>query len=84
MIPPTPHPPHEHLAVLATPDGLLIRLHAIGVDIAHHVKISWGKRVEVSEQDGDGEDAHDWSESVVVYGIVGFLELFSSASFFVF
>ncbi|KDQ60929.1 hypothetical protein JAAARDRAFT_124474 [Jaapia argillacea MUCL 33604] len=80
---PVPHPcPHEHIALLVAPHGLLIRPHATGVKRwESHVRISWGKEYQVEEVPGDGEseDAR-WIDSVVVYGIVGILSL-SSASY---
>ncbi|EPQ58006.1 hypothetical protein GLOTRDRAFT_114553 [Gloeophyllum trabeum ATCC 11539] len=86
VIPPVPHPfPYEHIAVLVTRQGLLLRPFVPG--LAHpesHVQISWGAKPVVEEVPGDGEgpDA-DWSECVVVYGIVGLMELFSAAYLFV-
>lgn len=74
-VPPTPHPLTDHIALLATSDGLLLRPQTIGVIPDNYAKIAWGRQVQVIEQAGDGDDAGDWSESVVVYGIVGVLEL---------
>ena len=43
-----------------------------------HVRISWGKDGKVEEIASSGDDCgEDWSESVVVYGIVGILTLFT-------
>jgi hypothetical protein len=80
VAPPVPHPcPHDHIALLVTKDGLLLRPHMPGlVHAERHVRITWGKNVKVEDLDGDGEaEGHDWSESVIIYGIVGILELFS-------
>lgn len=78
-MPPTPHPPLDHIAVLATSEGLLLRHHTLGIASESHVKIAWGRQVVVTEQAGDGDSAGNWSESVVVYGIVGILELLEGA-----
>jgi hypothetical protein len=77
-IPPMPHPcPYDHLALLVTPAGLLIRPQSPGITPATHVRLTWGKHVKVEEMQGSGdaEDA-DWANSVVVYGIIGMMELF--------
>lgn len=81
-MPPTPHPPHDHIALLVTNGGLLLRPHVIGATLESHVKIAWGKQVQVTEQPGDGDEAGDWSEAVIVYGIVGALELLEGESCF--
>ncbi|TFK54747.1 hypothetical protein OE88DRAFT_1777920 [Heliocybe sulcata] len=82
VVPAVPHPfPHEHIAVLVTKEGLLLRPFVPG--LTHHeshVKIGWGMKPVVEEVQGDGEGPDvDWDESVVVYGIVGIMELFSAA-----
>ncbi|KXN91495.1 Phosphatidylinositide phosphatase SAC2 [Leucoagaricus sp. SymC.cos] len=85
-VPAVPHPcPHDHLAILVTRDGLLIRPHLPNqgsTDVVEsYVRVSWGKPLkleEVSTHAASGE-AFDWNESVVVYGIIGVLELFSSS-----
>ncbi|KAF9477543.1 hypothetical protein BDN70DRAFT_810519 [Pholiota conissans] len=89
VVPAFPHPrPHTHLALLATKEGLLIRPHCPaeegGGDAmaeAGGVRVAWGKEGRIEEVDGAllGELAGDadWKGSVVVYGIVGILELFS-------
>lgn len=79
IVPPVPHPcPHDHLAILVTGDGLLIRSHIPGQSRAEsHVRVSWGKVVKLEEIPNAGEQ-YNWDESVVVYGILGVLELYSS------
>lgn len=86
LVPAVPHPcPHDHIAILVTKDGLLLRPHIPGQgptlpDPVSHVRIAWGKTVIVETVSGDGKlEGVEWSESVVVYGIVGVLELFSGA-----
>ncbi|EGN95512.1 hypothetical protein SERLA73DRAFT_113095 [Serpula lacrymans var. lacrymans S7.3] len=82
VVPPVPHPhPHEYIALLVSNDGLLMRPHAPGLKHpGAHVRIAWGKQVKVEEVSGDGEDpSRDWSESTIIYGIVGILELFSAS-----
>lgn len=79
-LPPTPHPcPHEHIAILASPEGLLLRPHLPqGVLPESHVRIAWGKEGLVEEIQTDGEGGGlNWAESVVVYGIVGIMNLFT-------
>lgn len=45
-----------------------------------HVKVHWGKVVTIEELEGDGEGSkEDWSASVIVYGIIGILELYNGA-----
>jgi phosphatidylinositol 4-phosphatase len=76
-VPPLPHPyPHEHIAIIASKGGLLLRPHLPGLDHpASHVRISWGKTMSIEEVEGESDV--DWSESVVVYGIIGTLGLFT-------
>jgi phosphatidylinositol 4-phosphatase len=85
VLPPVPHPrPYDHIALLVTSGGLLLRPHleAPTARPVSHVRISWGNPVKVEELEGDGEgDGMAWNESVIVYGIVGILELFSSSVF---
>ncbi|KAG1756423.1 phosphoinositide polyphosphatase [Suillus paluster] len=78
VVPPVPHPnPHEHIALLASEDGLLMRPHGAGLPHpASHVRISWGKTVDIAELPSDGVD---WEESAVVYGIVGLMSLFNAS-----
>ncbi|KAF4615242.1 hypothetical protein D9613_002633 [Agrocybe pediades] len=98
VLPPVPHPcPHNHLSLLATKDGLLIRPHIVdgreerSLAQTAYVRISWGKdtkieEIEVKEAVQKPDDAKqeeeegvevDWQDAVVVYGIVGILDLFS-------
>ncbi|KAF9265526.1 hypothetical protein L218DRAFT_957123 [Marasmius fiardii PR-910] len=86
IVPPIPHPhPYEHLALLATSDGLLIRpyipnSHNGKAGIVSHIKIGWGKAVKIEEISGDGESSSaDWKDATIVYGIVGILELFTAS-----
>lgn len=87
IVPPVPHPyPHDHILALVTKDGLLLRPQIPGQDgtSRSYVRIAWGKGIKVEEVT-DGEEEHDWSVGVVIYGIIGGLELYTSAysSFFV-
>ncbi|KAI0748534.1 SacI homology domain-containing protein [Daedaleopsis nitida] len=79
-LPPVPHPcPYEHLFIVATPTGLLLRPRRLGQSEDGPdsvVKVKWGKGGKVETVAAATADA-DWEESVVVYGIVGFLELYS-------
>ncbi|KAJ7582942.1 SacI homology domain-containing protein [Mycena floridula] len=79
LVPPVPHPaPHAHLALLVTHEGLLIRPHLPNQNLppsASYIRIPWDKTAKVEEVTGSGN--HDWDDSVIVYGIVGVLELFS-------
>lgn len=81
LVPAVPHPcPYDHLVLLATKDGLLIRQHLPGLKQKppSYVRVAWGKAVKVEEITNDRKvDDYDWDEGVVVYGIVGILELFS-------
>ncbi|ESK89839.1 hypothetical protein Moror_824 [Moniliophthora roreri MCA 2997] len=87
IVPPIPHPhPHDHLSILPTRDGLLIRPHIPEIEakskagVISHVRISWGKSVKLEELSGNGEiPGADWKDAVIVYGIVGVLELFSAS-----
>ncbi|KAI0797649.1 SacI homology domain-containing protein [Abortiporus biennis] len=81
-VPPLPHPrPHEHLQVLATSDTLLLRPSLKDeAKVSSYVRIEWGKDGSIAEV--DEEDAQvdlNWKESVVVYGIVGIINLFSAS-----
>ncbi len=81
-VPPLPHPcPHEHISVLATSQGLLLRPHLKNGHSESHVRISWGKEAKVEEihNDGESEEA-DWSDSVIVYGLIGVLNLFTGTN----
>ncbi|TFK92292.1 hypothetical protein K466DRAFT_659372 [Polyporus arcularius HHB13444] len=83
-LPPVPHPcPYEHISIVATSDGLLLRPRHPGQaqteDVSESaVKVAWGKGGKVETLAAQAEDA-DWEESVVVYGIIGFLELYSAS-----
>jgi len=90
LVPPIPHPcPYDHLALLVTKEGLLIRQHIPGHDrktgkLNSYVRIAWGKPVQVEEVvDSTNAGDVDWSDSVIVYGIIGVLELFSGADNFI-
>jgi hypothetical protein len=82
VAPPVSHSdPHEHIALLASEDGLFIRPHGGAgppLNPATHVRVSWGKTTNIAELPGDGGGPSvDWKESVVVYGIVGLMSLFN-------
>ncbi|KAI0780655.1 SacI homology domain-containing protein [Trametes elegans] len=81
-LPPVPHPcPYEHISILATPKGLLLRPRYPGhtQDLSEsEVRVEWGKGGKVETLSPDAVEA-DWDESVVVYGILGFLELYSAS-----
>ncbi|KZT09631.1 uncharacterized protein LAESUDRAFT_722598 [Laetiporus sulphureus 93-53] len=80
VLPPLPHPcPHEHIAVLATPQGLLLQPHFQSTSHPESfIRVQWGKTGNVEEvQYREEFDSIDWSESVVIYGLVGVLNLFS-------
>ncbi|KAI0929197.1 hypothetical protein AcW1_006209 [Taiwanofungus camphoratus] len=82
VLPPLPHPcPHEHIAIVATPSGLLLRPHLLDeTDPESYVRIEWGKAGKVEELPSDqGVNNANWAESVVAYGIVGILNLFSAS-----
>ena len=81
VVPAVPQPyPHTHLAILVTKEGLLIRPHVFESGIEQTewlpcIRVSWGKSVKVEEI--ELSEKPDWNEGVIVYGIVGILELFS-------
>ncbi|CDO73557.1 hypothetical protein BN946_scf185014.g27 [Trametes cinnabarina] len=80
-LPPVPQPcPYEYISILATQEGLLLRPRISGHadELSEsEVKVEWGKTCRVEALSlGTTTDA-DWDGSVVVYGIVGFLELYS-------
>lgn len=80
VVPPIPHPrPYDHVAVLPTQDGLLLRPHvARQVEPDHYVRITWGKVPEIEEFQGAVGDAGiNWAVAIIVYGIIGILELFT-------
>jgi hypothetical protein len=72
VLPPIPHPhPYEHIAIIATDEGLVMRPYLPGVSHPlSYVRIPWGKHPDVQELQRDGSDSSiDWNSSVVVYGI---------------
>ncbi|KAI0636699.1 SacI homology domain-containing protein [Trametes polyzona] len=79
-LPPVPHPcPYEYISILPTPEGLLLRPRYPGhaQDLSEsEVRVQWGKGGKVETLSPDAVQAN-WDESVVVYGIVGFLDLYS-------
>lgn len=87
VVPAVPQPyPHTHLAILVTKEGLLIRPHVLESRIDQTewlpcIRVSWGKSVKVEaieeEERSQLSEKLDWNEGVIVYGIVGILELFS-------
>ncbi|KAF8559644.1 hypothetical protein OG21DRAFT_1594475 [Imleria badia] len=79
VLPPIPHPhPYEHIAIVATDDGLVMRPYLPG--LPPHVRIPWGKHPNVQATQHDASDPSiDWKSSVVVYGIVGIMELFNAS-----
>ncbi|KAH9857173.1 SacI homology domain-containing protein [Lenzites betulinus] len=81
-LPPVPHPcPYEHILVLATPEGLLLRPRSSGNvqdPSASQVKVEWGKGGKVETHSSKDAEAK-WEDSVVVYGILGFLELYTAS-----
>ncbi|KAF9819771.1 hypothetical protein IEO21_01862 [Rhodonia placenta] len=81
VLPPLPHPcPHEHIALLATAQGLLLRPHFLSETRPEsYVRILWGKTGAIEELPINEDADQDWSESVIIYGIVGILELFSAS-----
>jgi phosphatidylinositol 4-phosphatase len=82
VVPPVPQPrPHDHIAVLPTQDGLLLRPHIAGQGGSnHYVRITWGKIPEIEELQGAMQNANvNWAVAIIVYGIVGILELFTGS-----
>jgi hypothetical protein len=82
VVPPVPYPrPHDHIAILSTQDGLLLRPYVTRQDESdHYVRITWGKLPEIEELRGATQNASvNWGAAVVVYGIVGILELFTGS-----
>ncbi|RXW13347.1 hypothetical protein EST38_g12505 [Candolleomyces aberdarensis] len=94
MLPAVPHPcPHDHLAIVAAKEGLLIRPQIPGQSRKNlgqpssYLRISWrtSEVIEVHEKPESRpndstttqSEGVDWQEAAVVYGIVGILELFS-------
>ncbi|KAI0718313.1 SacI homology domain-containing protein [Fomitopsis betulina] len=82
VLPPLPHPcPHEHIAIIATDRGLLLRPHFLSeTHVESYICIPWSKNATVEElPHGEEFDHIDWSESVVVYGILGIFTLFTAS-----
>ncbi|KAI0664663.1 SacI homology domain-containing protein [Cubamyces menziesii] len=81
-LPPIPHPcPYEYISILATREGLLLRPRHPGraEELSEsEVKVEWGKGGKVETLSSDAIEAN-WDESVTVYGIIGFLELYSAS-----
>jgi hypothetical protein len=78
-VPAVPHPsPHTHLALLATDSGLLLRPHAPGLVSSAHVRVPWGAGAAPEDVRDPAAD-EDWENAVVVYGIIGMMELFDGA-----
>ncbi|KAF9532199.1 SacI homology domain-containing protein [Crepidotus variabilis] len=83
LLPPVPHPcPYDHLGLLVTKEGLLIRQHSLGPPAKlsepySYLRISWGKNSQIEEVQSAGNDSLDWTESVVAYGLVGVVELYN-------
>lgn len=80
-VPAVPHPrPHDHIAILATPDALLLRPHFHGSEQPHpYVHIAYGKHYKVEEREDNGEGhGVEWASAAVVYGIVGIIDLYTS------
>jgi len=86
-LPPIPHPcPHDHLALLVSEDGLLIRPLVPGSPFINsfpysYLRISWGKGNNIEQFEKLEKDNLDWTESVIVYGIAGIVELFTCECF---
>jgi len=82
VVPPVPHPrPHDHIAVLPMQHGLLLRPHVRQGESDHCVRITWGKVPEIEELQGAARTTGiNWATAVIVYGIVGILELFTGSS----
>ncbi|KAJ3784104.1 SacI homology domain-containing protein [Lentinula aff. detonsa] len=81
IVPPIPHPyPYDSIALLVSKDGLLLRPNLSEHDTKPAcVRVAWGKGGNVEEMPGDGSDVYDWKEAIIIYGIVGILELFSAS-----
>ncbi|VDB82776.1 unnamed protein product [Peniophora sp. CBMAI 1063] len=81
-VPAVPHPrPHDHIAILATPDALLLKPHLNGSNQSHpYVSISYGKQYKVEEREDTGEGhGAEWASAAVVYGIVGIIDLYTTS-----
>ena len=80
-VPPVPHPiPYQHLNILVSSKGLLLRPHIPGSSRTEsYVRIGWGLAgtVELVENAASRDPELDWSKAAVVYGILGSLDLFT-------
>ena len=80
-VPPFPHPiPYQHLGILVTSKGLLLRPHIPGSSHTEsYVRMSWGlaANVELVEDTASKDLELDWSKAAVVYGVLGSLDLFT-------
>lgn len=83
-VPAVPHPcPWDHIAILVTDDALLLRPHfpdRSNSSSLTYVRVSFVKGAEIQEVAATDIDGHDWSQSVVVYGVLGILELFTGVN----
>ena len=81
VVPPIPHPrPHDHITVLLTQEGLILRPHKTRPDDSdHYIRISWGKSPKFEEFQGSAQNVGSWASAVIVYGIIGILELFTGS-----
>jgi phosphatidylinositol 4-phosphatase len=82
VVPPALSPrPHDYIAILPAQDGLLLRPHvARQGESDHYVRITWGKVPEIEELQGGMHNASvNWATAVIVYGVVGILELFTGS-----
>lgn len=84
VVPPVPHPcPYEHVAILATSEGLLLRPHFPDEINASksYVKVTWGKEGKIEEiEEAEDSKPLDWTDCSVVYGVLGVLNLFSGTA----
>jgi phosphatidylinositol 4-phosphatase len=73
--------PHDHIAVLPTQDGLLLRPHvARQAESDGYVRIAWGKVPEIKQFQGPIPTAGvNRTLAVIVYGIIGILDLFAGS-----
>ncbi|KAI6022736.1 SacI homology domain-containing protein [Pisolithus marmoratus] len=70
--------PYERIVVTISDDGLLMRPRDSDPhDSPSCVRVSWGRIPKVEQLSNDGE--RDWSSSVVIYGIIGILDLFNAS-----
>jgi hypothetical protein len=73
--------PHDHIAILPTQDGLLLRPYiARQGESDHYVRITWGKVPEIKQLHGPAPTAGvNWTLAVIVYGIIGIIDLFAGS-----